>query len=124
MEELYKELQARAKHLEKKQQTEVIKGRLAENTLMTIRVQQILLADIKKKEEPVWHDGVVTDYNFSVIKEKQSKTKYLFKIIEYIIVFIISLNIGYILGKICVFIIAWLGIVPYLEKILSWVIIW
>lgn len=65
MEELYKELQARAKHLEKQKQTKEIKGRLAENTLTTVRVQQLLLADIGKKEgpicekckEPIMHDG-------------------------------------------------------------------
>jgi len=89
-----------------------------------VKLKDIINEDLEYKFKLFRQIGVVTDYNFSVIKEKQSKTKYLFKIIKYIIVFIISLNIGYILGKICVFIIAWLGIVPYLEKILSWVIIW
>lgn len=46
MEELYKELLLREKHLESLEQTTITKGRIAELQLVIIRVQQIILSKV------------------------------------------------------------------------------
>jgi hypothetical protein len=43
MNELYKELQERMKELERRKQSKITEGRIAELQLVIIRVQQILL---------------------------------------------------------------------------------
>jgi hypothetical protein len=48
MEELYKEMMGRLEYLESLEQTEENKTRINELTLGIVRVQQILLKDVKK----------------------------------------------------------------------------
>jgi hypothetical protein len=51
MEELYKELIERLKHLESKKYNKMNLGKITELQLVIVRVQQLLLADLPKKSE-------------------------------------------------------------------------
>lgn len=51
MEQLYKEMQGRLKYLEEQEQTDEIKYRIAEITLCIVKVQQLLLANVRHSED-------------------------------------------------------------------------
>jgi hypothetical protein len=48
---LYKELQERQEHLESKKKTKITEGRIAENLLTIIRVQQLLIPLVAQQNE-------------------------------------------------------------------------